>query len=71
MSDDGLRVALNDAAIQVHDDHVLRSQRLIANARRLDRHQAALPIQRADIAAGPSDQVVLRQLHVQQPEFFA
>ncbi len=66
-----LEVALDAVAVQIQDDHVLRTQGLVANPRRLDDHVAGLRVPRTHVAAGPRNQIVLGQLHVQLPHFLS
>jgi hypothetical protein len=70
VSDEYFSVALDDVALQVDDDHVLRAQFLVADARRLDHDQPRRRVARADVAARPRHQVLLRQLQMEPVQFF-
>jgi hypothetical protein len=66
-----LEVTFDAVFVQIHDDHVLWTEDLVANAGRLDDHVTRLWIPRTDIATCPGNQVILGQLHVELPQFLA
>ena len=71
VSDDGLWPAVDDPSVEIEHDHRVGGQVLVADAGRLDRHEAGLGVARADVAAGPCDQAVAGQLGVQADELLA
>ena len=60
----GLPFALDDLAVQIHDDHVPDRHAVIADAGRLDDDQTAGAVDPGDIAPGKGDETVLRQQEI-------
>ena len=60
----GGEVSLDLVAVQIHDDELIRRQRVIRDTGRLDDEKAALPVDARHIAPCVSDKPAAGQLHI-------
>ena len=67
----GAQIAVDDPAVEIGHDDLLRRQLLIGNAARLDRHQAVLARDAADVAEGENDHAAANQFEVRVEDFLA
>ena len=60
----GTPASFHHVALQIDHRHVIDGHGVVGHAAGFDRHQPALPVNRADIAPGEGHQAVARQIHI-------
>ena len=62
-----LQLAFDDVAVQIDEHHVRRLELRVGNAARLDRDDAALPVDAARVAERQAHEATLDQLLIRRP----